>query len=403
MCSMKNVLFVINTMGRAGAEIAMLELLRSMDPETHNVFLYVLMNQGEMVKELPPNVYLLNKNYNDSSVFTTSGRFQLLKHALRKMVCRNSFVKNAGYFFCHLLKMLFKGRVRWDKLLWRIISDGSEVFPEEYDLAVAFLEGGSTYYVADHVKAKKKVAFVHIDYTSAGYNRKLDKDSYSKMDQIFTVSEEVRNVFLRTYPEYEQRVSVFHNIINWHRVRTSAQLPGGFADGYDGIRLLTVCRLTKQKALDISIQAMKLLKEAGIKARWYVLGDGEERAALSRLIRKLDLKQDFILLGSSDNPYPYFRQTDIYVHASRHEGKSIAVQEAMLLGCPVLLSDCSGNREQITDGVDGMMCELSAKSLADHIKVLINDADLRKRYGEAAAAKSVASKENVELLLKFCD
>ena len=43
-----------------------------------------------------------------------------------------------------------------DKLLWRAISDGARRFPEEYDLAVAFLEGGSAYYVADHVRAKKK-------------------------------------------------------------------------------------------------------------------------------------------------------------------------------------------------------------------------------------------------------
>ena len=66
-------------------------------------------------------------------------------------------------------------QIQPDKILWRVLSDGSERFDETYDLAVAYLEGGSTYYVADHVKAKKKAAFVHIDYENSGYTRQMDR------------------------------------------------------------------------------------------------------------------------------------------------------------------------------------------------------------------------------------
>ena len=400
---MKNVLFVINTMGRAGAEVALLELLRRMDPQTCNISLYVLMNQGELVNELPPSVRLLNRNFCERSVFTPAGRLQLLKHSLQKMFHRGALWKNLGDLWRGFLKMLLQGRIRWDKLLWRVVSDGSEVFSEEYDLAVAFLEGGSTYYVADHVKARRKVAFVHIDHGQAGYSRRIDKNCYGKMDRVFTVSDEVRTAFLSVYPEYEDRVSVFHNIINWDRIRSSAQLEGGFSDEYNGIRLLTVGRLTEQKALDLSVRAMKLLKDENIQARWYVLGEGEERVPLKRLIRKLGLEQEFILLGSTDNPYPYFNQADIYVHASRHEGKSIAVQEAICLGCPVVLSNCSGNREQITDGVEGVMCDLTAESIAAKVRMLIQDENLRKRCGVAAAARNLVPGADVDMLLKICD
>lgn len=400
---MKNVLFVINTLGRAGAETAMLELLRCIDYRKYNISVYVLTNQGELAKELPPTVQLLNRQYCDCSVLTTSGRFQLMKQIVKKMLHRNALLKNLGYLCHHFLKMLPSGQVRWDKLLWRVISDGSEVFPEEYDLAVAYLEGGSTYYVADHVKAKRKVAFMHTDYIRAGYYRELDQNCYNTMDWIFTVSDEARKSFIAAYPEYTNRVSVFHNLINWDRIRSKAEHKGGFTDGYTGMRLLTVGRLIPEKALDLSVQAMKLLKDEGIRARWYVLGEGEERASLSKLIRKLGLEQDFLLLGSTDNPYPYYKQTDIYVHASRHEGKSIAIQEAMFLGCPVVLSDCSGNREQIINGVEGVMCDLSAESIAAHVKMLIQDESLRKRCSQAAAARIQAPEENVEMLLKICD
>lgn len=400
---MKKVLFVINTLGRAGAETAMLELLRCIDPQACKISLYVLMNQGELVRDLPPYIYLLNQNYCDSSVLSVAGRLHLLMQVIRKMFHRKALARNFRYLCDQSFQMLKNGKIRWDKLLWRVVSDGSEVLQEEYDLAVAFLEGGATYYVADHVKASRKVAFVHIDYSQAGYNRDMDKNCYAKMDQVFTVSQEVRTAFLSVYPELSERASVFHNIINWDRIRSKAQQEGGFTDGYTGIRLLTVGRLTEQKALDISVQAMKLLKEEGFHARWYVLGEGEERGSLTRLIRKLELEQDFILLGSTDNPYPYFKQADIYVHASRHEGKSIAVQEAICLGCPVVLSDCSGNREQITDGVDGLMCDLTAESIAGHIKTLIQDKSLRERYSRAGMARAAVPSEDVERLLKFCD
>ena len=118
-------------------------------------------------------------------------------------------------------------------------------------------------------------------------------------------------------------------------------------------RLLTVGRLTSQKAYEIAIDAMKLLKEKGVQAHWYVLGEGELREVLQRQINRLGLEKDFLLLGAVENPYPYYAQCDLYVHATRFEGKSIAVQEAKILGCPILVSDCNGNREQVKDGVDG--------------------------------------------------
>lgn len=58
-------------------------------------------------------------------------------------------------------------------------------------------------------------------------------------------------------------------------------------------------------------------------------------------------------------PYPYYRQTDIYVHATGYEGKSIAIQEAQTLGCAIVASEC--NREQITDGEDGFCARLTLR------------------------------------------
>ena len=213
----------------------------------------------------------------------------------------------------------------------------------------------------------------------------------------------MKTAFLKVYPEVQNRISVFHNLINKERILEKAQQDEGFTDDYKGFRILTVGRLTSQKAFDVSIHAMKLLKDQGINARWYVLGEGDQRETLEKLISELDLKEDFLLLGNKANPYPFFRQADLYVHASRFEGKSIAIQEAQILGCPILVSDCSGNREQVTDGVDGALCQFNAQSICSHIIELLGNEELRIRYGKAASQKVHVNKEEMDQLLKLIE
>ncbi len=162
-------------------------------------------------------------------------------------------------------------------------------------------------------------------------------------------------------------------------------------------------RLTYQKAYDIAVEAMKLLKDAGCKARWYVLGEGDQRKALEKKIAALGLRQDFLLVGAVDNPFPFYAQTDLYIHATRFEGKSIAIQEAQALGCAVIVSDCNGNREQVTDGEDGILCELTPQGIADSIRELLGDEEKRKRLGQAAGRKYQEQDQDMGRLLELLD
>ncbi len=394
----KRILFVINTLSRAGAETALLELLRHLDPQIYEISLFVLTGQGEMVSDLPPYVHLLNTRYDPSSVLSSGGKRKLLFGTVGCLFRRGVGLRRSGYLLKNLVLMLKTGHFAADKLMWKVWSDAAPADKEEYDLAVAFLEGGATYYVADHVKARKKVAFVHIDYGRAGYNRTLDGDCYRAFQQIFVVSDEVRQCFLKVYPELETRTRVFCNLIDQNAIRKKALTGTGFTDGYPGFCILTVGRLTQQKALEVSIDAMKLLKEKGRKARWYVLGDGDQKEKLQRRIKKLGLEEDFQLLGAVENPYPYFAQTDLYVHATRYEGKSVAIQEAQTLGCAILVSDCSGNREQLTDKVDGRICQFNSESICDHILWMMDHPEECRRYAREAAKKKFSGEGQTEML-----
>lgn len=396
----KRILFVMNTLGHAGAETALLELLNRLEA-SYEIDLYVLMGQGELVSKLPSGVRLLNRSFSDCSVHSAKGRLRMAGTVMKAMFNRATVIGLFPYLCRNLWAMLKKHRIQTDKLLWRVLSDGGMRIPQEYDLAVAFLEGGAAYYVADHVKARKKAAFIHIDYEQAGYTRNLDRDCYLQFDVLFPIAEEIRDKLLLIYPECADRTQLFHNMINRTVILKKSVREEGFTDGYTGTRILTVGRLTSQKSYPVAIQAMKLLKDAGCRARWYVLGEGEERRALERQIAEYGLEEDFILAGAVENPFPYYRQTDLYVHATRFEGKSIAIQEAQILGCAIIASDCTGNREQIVHGSDGILCKLSPEAVKDAILELLADKPLCERLRQEAARKQVTYDEDIELLTRL--
>jgi len=358
---MKKILFVINTMGRAGAEISLLNLLQKM--EGYNVSLYVLLDQGEIMQEVPAYVRIINQSFNTASVLTKEGRLRLVKTVLKAFFRNGKCIGKLGYILKNFIIMLKRRRVQIDKLLWWTVAEGATRFEEDFDLVVAWLEGGAAYYAAKFVKARKKVAFIHIDYSEAGYSRNLDKECYLKFDHIFTVSENVKEKFLQVYPECIQKTAVFYNLIDVEKIICRSSERGGFTDNYEGIRILTVGRLVPQKAL------------------------GELRKSLEERIRLYELCGDFFLLGTVDNPYPFYKQCDLYVHTARYEWKSIAVEEAQVLGCSIIAAEYAGVEEQIENGVDGIVCKSDAEELAKEIQYLANDPRKRGLLGQAAEKK----------------
>ena len=188
---MKKILFVINTLGRGGAENALIQLIKKLDKDEYDISLYVILGQGELIDKVPENVRILNDGFDSSSVLSREGKKKMKKHIFGMFFKNASLLKNLLYILSNAVGMIFKGRVLIDKLLWKTLSDASPVFDEKYDLAVSFLEGASAYYVRDYVNADKKVAFIHVNYIEAGYTRKLDKEVYKSFDRIFTVSEDV--------------------------------------------------------------------------------------------------------------------------------------------------------------------------------------------------------------------
>lgn len=376
----KKILLVINTLGLAGAERAFIELLNNIDYEKYDTDLFVLTGMGELFLEIPREVNILNQGFKPRPVLNTAGQNSLRRLVIKRALSKTG-IKNWPYIWDNLRLQIRQGAVRKDKLLWKLLSDTTKL-PDKiqttvYDTAVAFIEGGSTYFVANHVKAHKKVAFVHVGYTQAGYNRKLDEDAYAHFDHIYTVSEDVRQGFLEIYPEYTNKVSNFTMILNPSAIIKASKDKINITRGQ--LTLVTVARLTKQKGCELIIRtALALEKNYDYDFVWYIVGNGPMLRQLQSYVKKNGLQDRVVFLGEKNNPYPYFAAADIYVQPSLYEGRSIAVQEAKILQCLMVVTDVTGMNEIVTDGLTGLICKPKSKSIAEAIARLYEDRSLQE-------------------------
>ena len=169
------------------------------------------------------------------------------------------------------------------------------------------------------------------------------------------------------------------------------------------INLATVGRLNYQKGYDMAIEACKKLVEKGYDIRWNILGEGEERANLENLIKKYNLEYRFVLLGIKENPYPYVQNSDIYVQTSRFEGKSIAIDEAKILNKPILITNFTTVRDQISDGVNGLIVDMNVDSIVDGLETLIKDSNLRNKLKKNLANEELGTENEIEVFYSLCN
>ena len=177
-----------------------------------------------------------------------------------------------------------------------------------------------------------------------------------------------------------------------------ANLENGYDDNFDGVRLLTIGRLANQKGYDMALEACKILKDKGIKFKWYALGKGPLKDEIEKYIKENELQGYFNLLGVKSNPYPYIKGADIYVQTSRFEGFGLAIAEARMLNIPVVTTEFDAVYNQMVQGKNGLVVDMDSQSIANGILKLINDEELRNSIVEYLKTEK---KGNTEELEKF--
>ncbi|UOR13786.1 glycosyltransferase [Halobacillus amylolyticus] len=389
----KSLFFAIDSLNVAGAEKSLVTLLSLLDYDRFSVDL-MLFSHGNTLEELLPK---------EVNLLPPLSYTQFANLSLKKSVVTSLSNKDIKMLFT---RIKYSSRIRQKKysnpekarVFWQSASKVIEVNPKKYDVAISYAQGVPTFYVAERVQAKKKFAWVNVSYHLNEKEKNFHRGYYDCYRKIISVSDSTKDVFIKTFPEYSKKLEVIYDINNPELISNMADFEGSYKDQFDGLRILTVGRLARQKGYDIALDACERLKNQGIKFKWYVLGKGPMKEEIEKEIKKRNLSNHFILLGVKANPYPYIKAADLYVQTSRFEGFGLAIAEARMLNVPVVTTRFDAVYNQMIDGRNGLVVNMNGEGVFQGIVKLIDNPNLKESITEYLKSEE---KGNIEELSKF--
>lgn len=387
----KKILFVIESLECAGSEKSLVSLLNLLDYSKYKVDLMLFSHGNELEKFIPKNVSILQPlKYTDFARLNIINclSFTLYKNAYKMLYSR--------FKYTLALRINNYNINEQAKLYWQVVSNVIEENPKTYDIAISYAQGIPTFYVADKVKAKKKIAWVNMSLKLNEKEKAFQRRYYDKYNKIVAVSDSAKEVFLNTFPIYSKKIEVIYDINNPNFIIDMASKTEGYHNEFKGIKILTIGRLAKEKGYDLAIDACKMLKDAGVNFQWYVLGKGPLQYNLERLIKAKGITNQFIFLGVRENPYPIIKNTDIYVQTSKSEGFGLAIAEARMLNIPVVTTRFDAVYNQMKHEKNGLVVDMSAEAVYQGILRMIEDPELREGIIEYLKTEKKGNIEEIE-------
>ncbi|MGM9987215.1 MAG: glycosyltransferase [Bacillaceae bacterium] len=381
-----------------GVERSLINLLSSLDYDSYKVDLMLYRHIGDFFDLLPKQPTLLQEVPQYATFrkgikeIVKEGYWKIALARLRAKYVGDKIAKQKGYTEFGLIPMQY---------MWKYANPYLPKIEKEYDVAISFL--WPHYFVANKVKAKKKIAWIHTDYSYLQIDNEEDERIWEQYNHIVAVSESCKESFLKQYPQLREKVIVIENISTPSFIKEMAEEEGATElkenDGYT--KLLTIARLSYAKGIDDAILACKKLVDSGYKIKWYIVGYGAEEASLKALIKQLNLEENFILLGKRINPYPYLKYSDIYVQPSRYEGKAVTVTEAQIMGKAVVITNYNTAPSQVEHGVDGIICGKGVDDIVSGIKQIMDNPSLKEQLERNIANKDYWNKGELDKLYEL--
>lgn len=416
-----------------GAETALIGLLNALDKKRVSVDLFLHDHRGEMMQFVPSWVNVLP----EVKPYTLLERpmLEVLKtrywnvaaaRLLAKIVSRRRYRKN-GSALPNASEFHYMAKFTTPLL--------PKINPETtYDLAVSFLTPHQI--VLDKVNAKRRIAWIHTDYTKIWVDAKDELPVWKAYDYIASISEDVTKTFLKIFPSLRSsgKIVQIENILSPAFVRQRADIEnveeellqfggvkilsiGRFSEqkNFDNVpdickklieemtRLLSVGRFSEAKNYDNVPDICRRMMEKGVDVKWFIIGFGGDEQLIREKIAEAGMQENVIILGKRSNPYPYIKACDIYVQPSRYEGKSVTVREAQMLCKPVVVTDYPTASSQIRNGIDGVIVPMDNEGCARGLAKVILDKTLQEKLKEYLHTHDYGNEKEVEKIYKILE
>lgn len=352
----KNILFIIENLRGGGAEKALIDLLERFDYTRYDVSLCVGYLEGIYQNNIPEKVKLI-------TLYQANHSF-----------CRKAFRYYKRYHFSYMLKYQLRKKVT-----------------ESYDVIISFLEGRSLLlHNLIRCQGKINITWVHCDllnyhWTASAFpDIQSEKNCYTHMDKVVFVSQRAMQNFFEKFQMFVPSVCIY-NIVDINHIQ---RLAADEKVEHSCFTVTSIGTLNSVKAFDRIIRIAKRFQEESYHIRFQIIGEGGEEKLLKKQCCELGVQDTVFFLDFMNNPYPYLKESDIYVSTSRSEGFSLVICEAMCLGIPVVATPTAGAIELLDGGEYGVLVGHDDDSIYQGIKKLINDKQLRQLYAEKATFRS---------------
>lgn len=393
---MKKLLIVSHAMEIGGAERALLGLLENIDTTRYQVDLFLLRHEGELLPLLPPQIRLLPELPQYATLAhpvksnLKNGHFCIAAARLNGKLKARRFEKKHGY---HESGVALDYSHKYTKRFMPPIAPDVE-----YDLAISFLT--PHYFVAEKVRAKKRIAWIHTDYSYVQIDRDSELKMWSRYDYIASISDDVTTGFVNTFPELREKIVLIENILPRTLIEKQAVEPieNELEVTGDQLAVLSAGRFSYQKNFENIPDICRRICAKGCDIKWFIMGYGAGEDAIRKAIIAAGMQEHVIIIGKKENPYPYIKACDVYIQPSRYEGKCVAVREAQLLQRPVVITAYPTAGSQLENGVDGIVVPLDNEGCAEGIAALLRDPQKIRQISEACASRDYTNSDEIKKL-----
>jgi len=393
----KKILILSHALELGGAERSLIGLLDALDPDRVEVDLFLLRHEGELMAAIPPHVNVLP----EVPAYTVLARpmAQTLREGHLLLTAARLLGKTAAKLYDKRYGFTDSGvGIEYShKYTYRLMP---AIQPQvEYDAAISFLT--PHYIVWKKVKAKKKLAWIHTDYTRVQINVPSETAMWGAFDHIVSISDAVTATFSEVFASLRDKIVSVENILPEALIRRQATEDSTDDMPAKGVRLLSVGRYCTAKNFDNVPDICRRLLDMGQDVYWYIIGFGPDEELIRQKISEAGMEDRVILLGKKDNPYPYIAACDVYVQPSRYEGKSVTVREAQLLHKPVIIARYATSGSQLEDGVDGVIVPQDNEGCARGIADVLADEQRMTSLSDACRVRDYANRIEAEKLYQM--
>ena len=344
------LLFRHRSMEMGGVEKVMLSIVNNLNPEKFEITVCLNLNQGELRNEFPPHIRKL---------YLAEGKEDFSKNIILQKI------------------QLYQRKKKLEKL-----RKNPEIIDKQHLKEYFDIEIGMTYNDFESVlnssnKNSKKIGWFHSEINVPGLKPLLPEilKQFPQFDVMVYCSQKIKDLMHIHHPDLHfPREKVIINAISIEEIKVKA------AEKIDPFSekpsFVSVGRLHYRKGYHKLIEAHTKLIREGHDHQILIVGEGEHRQNLEKLIKENKVERTFILLGNKMNPYPYIKNADFFILPSESEAWPLVIAEALILQKPIIATDTGDVSMMIAPEKTGILIPYKVEEMYYSMKRFLTDKPL---------------------------